>query len=141
MDFHLIGPNLISGNMPDPMPIRAIRGAITAPENTREAILEASSELLQTIIETNDLHPNEVIAATFSVTQDLSRAYPAEAARRLGWAEAALMCVQEMQVEGALAMCIRVRVLIEKNLAQAEIKHQYMRGAADLRKDWQEEQR
>ena len=117
------------------MPIRAIRGAITAPENTREAILEASSELLQAIIEANDLHPNEVIAATFSVTQDLSRAYPAEAARRLGWAEAALMCVQEMQLEGALDHCIRVRVLWEPDRLQSEVKHRYMRGAADLRKD------
>jgi len=135
VDFHFIGPNLISGNMPAPMPIRAIRGAITAPENTREAILEASSELLQAIIETNDLHPNEVIAATFSVTQDLSRAYPAEAARRLGWAEAALMCVQEMHLEGALDHCIRVRVLWETDKLQSEVRHRYMRGAADLRKD------
>ena len=141
MDFHFIGPNLISGNMPAPMPIRAIRGAITASENSLEAILEASSLLLQAIIDTNDLHSNEVVAATFSVTQDLNRAYPAEAARSLGWTEAALMCFQEMHVEGGLAMCIRVRVLIEKDLAQAEIKHQYMRGAADLRKDRQEEQR
>jgi len=136
-----LDPNLINGNMPAPMPIRAIRGAITASENSREAILEASSLLLKAIIETNDLHSNQVVAATFSVTQDLNRAYPAEAARSLGWTEVALMCFQEMHVEGGLEMCIRVRVLIEKDLAQAEIKHQYMQGAADLRKDWQEEQR
>jgi len=126
--------------MPAAMPIRAIRGAITASENSREAILEASRKLLQVIIDANDLHSDQVVAATFSVTQDLNRAYPAEAARSLGWTEVALMCFQEMHVEGALAMCIRVRILIEKDLAQAEIKHQYMRGAADLRNDWQEEQ-
>ncbi len=136
--LEFVDPNLIDGNMPVPMPIRAIRGAITASENSREAILEASSQLLEAIIEANDLHANEVVAATFSATEDLNRAYPAEAARSLGWTEVALLCVQEMHVEGSLDMCIRVRVLIEKDLAQADLDHQYMRGAVDLRKDWQE---
>ena len=84
------------------MPIRAIRGAITASENSREAIEEATGLLLRALIEDNRLLASEVLAATFSVTSDLDQIYPAEMARGLGWTEAALMCVQEMQVEGAL---------------------------------------
>lgn len=117
------------------MPIRAIRGAITAPENSREAIEEATGLLLRALIEDNGLLASEVIAATFSVTSDLDQVYPAEVARGLGWTEAALMCVQEMQVEGALNQCIRVSVLWETDRQQSEVRHRYMRGAADLRKD------
>jgi chorismate mutase len=117
------------------MPIRAVRGATTAAENLREAILEATDELLQELIQANDLRTHEVIAATFSVTPDLDQAYPAEAARMLGWTDAALMCVQEMHVERGLEKCIRVRVLWETDKPQGEIRHRYIRRAADLRRD------
>ena len=121
--------------MPRSMPIRAIRGAITVPENSRTAILEATHALLQALIETNGLSADEVIAATFSVTPDLDQAYPAEAARDLGWTEAGLMCVQEMRVEGGLNRCIRVRVLWETEQPQSAVTHRYLRGAASLRTD------
>jgi chorismate mutase len=121
--------------MPRRMSLRAIRGAITAPNNSRTAILEVTRELLQSIIEANSLRASDVIAATFSVTPDLDQAYPAEAARGIGWTDAALMCVQEMRVEGALSNCIRVRVLWETDQPQAAVTHSYLRGAAILRTD------
>ena len=121
------------------MPIRAVRGAITASENSREAILAATRELLQAVIEANRLDASAVIAATFSVTADLDRAYPAEAARSLGWMEAGLLCVQEMRVQGALDKCIRVRVLWETERPQSAMKHCYLHGASELRKDLLEE--
>ena len=117
------------------MPVRAIRGAITVPENSQEAILEATRALLQALTEANGLKPSEVIAATFSVTPDLDRAYPAEVARDLGWTEAGLMCVQEMRVEGALNQCIRVRVLWDTEQPQSAVAHRYLEGAAILRTD------
>lgn len=121
--------------MPRSMPIRAIRGAITVPENSRAAILEATHALLQSLVEANGLRAGEVIAATFSVTPDLDQAYPAEAARDLGWKEAGLMCVQEMRVEGALNRCIRVRVLWETEQPQSAVTHSYLRDAISLRTD------
>lgn len=121
--------------MPRSMPVRAIRGAITVPENSQEAILEATRALLQALTEANGLKPSEVIAATFSVTPDLDRAYPAEVARDLGWTEAGLMCVQEMRVEGALNQCIRVRVLWDTEQPQSAVAHRYLEGAAILRTD------
>ncbi len=121
--------------MPRSMPIRAIRGAITVNDNSRGAILEAANALLQALIEANGLKVGEVIAATFSVTPDLDRAYPAEAAREVGWTDAALMCLQEMQVEGALSKCIRVCVLWETVQPQSEVIHRYLREAAKLRTD------
>ena len=121
--------------MPRRMPIRAIRGAITVPDNTRSAILEATHTLLQSLVEANGLRADEVIAATFSATSDLDQGYPAEAARDLGWTETGLMCVQEMRVEGALDKCIRVRVLWETEQPQSAVSHRYLRGAASLRTD------
>ncbi len=121
--------------MPRSMPIRAIRGAITVPENSRAAILEATHALLRSLVEANGLRAGEVIAATFSVTPDLDQAYPAEAARDLGWKEAGLMCVQEMRVEGALNRCIRVRVLWETEQPQSAVTHSYLRDATSLRTD------
>jgi len=121
--------------MPRSMSIRALRGAITASENSREAILAATLKLLQALIEANRIDASAVIAATFSVTADLDRAYPAEAARDLGWTEAGLLCVQEMRVQGALDKCIRVRVLWETERPQSAMRHCYLRGASDVRPD------
>jgi chorismate mutase len=117
------------------MNLCALRGAITVAENSREAILQASGELLLALIEDNDIEPQDVIAATFSATGDLDAAYPAEAARDLGWREAGLLCLQEMAVEGALPMCLRVRVLWHTGKTQPQMRHQYLRGAAVLRPD------
>jgi len=121
--------------MPRTMPLRAIRGAVTVPENSKAAIHEATHELLQSLTKANSLDAVDVVSATFSVTPDLNQAYPAEAAREMGWADAALMCVQEMQVEGALSRCIRVRVLWETLGPQSAVEHRYLRGAAELRPD------
>jgi chorismate mutase len=117
------------------MPLRAVRGAITVLENTRVAILDGTASLLQALVEANGLQASAVIAATFTVTADLDQAYPAEAARELGWTHASLLCVQEMRVEGALEKCIRVGLLWETDRAQAEVRHCYLRGAAALRPD------
>ncbi len=121
--------------MPRNMPIRAIRGAITVPDNSRTAILEATHALLQALVEANGMSAGEVIAATFSVTADLDQAYPAEAARDLGWTEAGLMCVQEMRVEGTVNKCIRVQVLWETEEPRSAVTHRYLGGAASLRTD------
>lgn len=119
------------------MPIRALRGAITVPENTRPSLLAAAEELLQSLIEDNGIEPEAVVTATFTTTADLTAAYPAEAARSLGWTQAGLLCVEEMPVEGALEKCLRVLVLWESNRPQSTMKHQYLRGAEDLRPDLQ----
>ena len=69
---------------------RGIRGAITATENSEEAILEATTELLQQMIKANDIEADQIASATFTTTVDLNAEYPAVAARRLGWVDTAL---------------------------------------------------
>ena len=115
---------------------RGIRGATTAEENTAEAILAATRELLALIVEANDLKTEDVASAIFTTTPDLTTAFPARAAREMGWQDVALLDVQEILVPGSLERCIRVLIHWNTGKSAAEIKHVYLKGAQALRPDW-----
>lgn len=112
---------------------RGIRGATTCEENTREAILEATRDMLVRMIEANGLHPDDIASAIFTTTADLSAEFPAVAARALGWLDTALMCGHEMAVPGSLPRCIRVLVHWNTERRADEVVHVYIRGAQNLR--------
>jgi len=118
------------------MPIRGVRGAATVEADNPEEILVASRQLLQAIIEANPaLQPADLASAFFTVTDDLHSAYPAQAARELGWDFVPLMCAQEIPVPGSLPRCIRVLLHWNTELPQREIRHVYLGAAAELRPD------
>jgi chorismate mutase len=114
---------------------RGIRGATTADANTREAILEATRDMLERLIEANGLRSEDIASAIFSTTADLTAEFPAVAARELGWLDAALFCTHEMAVPGSLARCIRVLIHWNTTRRADEIVHVYIRGARTLRPD------
>ena len=115
--------------------MKGIRGAISVPEDTAEEITKATALLLREIVEKNGLAEEEIVSVFFTVTSDLQAAYPAPAARNLlGWDDIPLMCMQEMEVAGALTRCIRVLLLVERERA-AKVRHVYLREAAALRPD------
>ena len=114
---------------------RGIRGATTAAENTAEAVLEATREMLYIMIRANRMQPEDVASAYFTTTLDLTATYPALAARQLGWYDVALLCGHEMQVPGGLARCIRVLVHWNTTLTAKQITHVYLREAKALRPD------
>ena len=121
------------------MPVRGIRGAVQADANTPEAILGATQTLLQAILDANpELQTEEIAAAMFTVTQDLEAAFPAQAARRLGWNEVPLLCFQEIPVPGSLGRCIRVLLLWNTALPQNSIHPVYLGAAARLRPELSE---
>lgn len=117
------------------MHVRGIRGATTAEANTAEAILEATREVLVHMARANDVETDELAAVFFTVTPDLDAAYPAEAARHLGWTSVPLLSFADLQVPGALPRCIRVLMLWNTPRSQDEIVHVYLRDAAALRPD------
>lgn len=121
----------------DALPVRArgIRGATTVTRNTREAILDATRELLEAMIQANDIQAEDVACAWFTTTPDLNADFPAIAARQLGWTQVALMDAHHMNVPGALPMCLRVMLLVNTTRRQEEIVHVYLRGARILRPD------
>ncbi|HEU5344030.1 MAG TPA: chorismate mutase [Ktedonobacterales bacterium] len=113
---------------------RGVRGATTATANDREAMLEATRELLRRLEERNQITPDDIAAAFFTVSDDLDAEYPALAARQLGWTEAALMCAREIPVPTTtVARCIRVLLLVNTEKAASEMRHVYLRGAVALR--------
>ncbi len=117
------------------MPCRGVRGATTAEANTREAILQATRQLLALMIRLNDIDPDDVASVIFSTTPDLDAEFPALAARQLGWLEVPLLCTHEMHVPGALPRCIRVLLHWNTEKSAREINHVYIKEAASLRPD------
>ena len=117
------------------MLVRAIRGAITVSENTKESILEGTRELLIEIIKRNNLDNLNIISAVFTVTSDLNATFPAIAARELGWTDISLMCTNEIAVPGSLKSCIRVLLHFNTDMSNHEINHVYLKGATVLRPD------
>ncbi|HEV8193448.1 MAG TPA: chorismate mutase [Ktedonobacterales bacterium] len=110
-----------------------IRGATTVAENTREAILEATRELLRLIVARNEIAVEDVSSAFFTLTEDLDAEHPAMAARQIGWEQVALLCAREIPVPGSLGRCIRVLVHVNTEKSQADMRHVYLRDAVRLR--------
>ena len=116
--------------------LRAIRGATTVDADEPAEIRTATAELLQQLVRQNDLTPSDIISAIFTLTPDLRSAFPAHAARELGWHDVPLLCTMEIPVPGALGHCIRVLLHVETTRDRAAIRHVYLRGARTLRPDW-----
>jgi chorismate mutase len=88
----------------------AVRGAIKAPRNDVNAILDTTEELLRELISRNDLEPERMVSCLFTSTDDLNAEFPAVAARRLGLDQVPLLCTRELDVPGAMRGVIRVLV-------------------------------
>jgi chorismate mutase len=114
---------------------RGVRGAITVVDNTAEAILDATRELLSTMIEANQIEPDDIGSVFFTTTSDLNAEYPAVAARQFGWEHVALLCSHEMDVPHGLKRCLRILILWNTTRAARDIHHVYLRDAERLRPD------
>jgi len=119
------------------MAVRGIRGATTTDEDSEAAIIQATTELLARIAHENTIHPDDIAAAWFTTTPDLTSEFPAAAARQLGWGDVPLMCAHEMDVPASnprsLPRCIRVLLLVNTNVPTSAIRFVYLRGAEKLR--------
>ncbi|MCI8520060.1 MAG: chorismate mutase [Clostridia bacterium] len=117
------------------MAVRAIRGATTAEENTREAIIAATIELLGEIEKQNDLKNADAVSIIFTVTSDLTAVFPAAAVREMGITTVPLLDMSAPEIDGSLKMCIRTMIHINTDKTKEEINHVYLRGARVLRPD------
>jgi len=94
--------------MTAPREPRAVRGAISVEQDSPEAIVAATGELLTALLEANDLALTDLTSAYFTATPDLRSEFPAKGARAVGWDEVPMLCAEEIDVAGALPRCIRV---------------------------------
>ena len=118
---------------------RGLRGATTATANTKEAIREATREMLEELVKANSLQKDSIAAAIFTTTRDLNAEFPAVAARQMGWEHVALLDTHEMDVPDGLPSCIRTLVLVNTDRQANELVNVYLRGAVNLRSRGTEE--
>jgi chorismate mutase len=118
------------------MAVRGVRGATTVSANTREAILGATRELLDALIRANQIQAADVASICFTMTPDLDAAFPAAAAREMGWMDTALLDAQAPRVANDIARCIRVLIHWNTDHARDRIRHVYLNDACQLRPDW-----
>lgn len=118
------------------MTTRGIRGATQTPANQPHAIYQATQDLLLALLEANPgLTPQDIGSIFFTVSPDLNAAYPALAARNLGWDLVPMLCAQEIAVPNGMERCIRVLLHWNTNLPQTAIRHVYLGETARLRPD------
>ncbi len=117
------------------MAVRAIRGAIQVDADERESLLDATAELVTEVLRRNTLEPDDLISVVFTVTPDLRSDFPAYAARRLGLTDVPLLCATEIDVAGAMPRVVRLLAHVETDRPRADLRHIYLRGAAQLRTD------
>lgn len=117
------------------MAVRGLRGAIQVDEDERQALLDATCELVTEVLKRNAVRSEDVISIVFTTTPDLRSEFPAYAARQLGLADVPLLCASEIDVPGALPHVVRLLAHVETDRRRDELRHVYLRGAAALRTD------
>jgi chorismate mutase len=114
--------------------IWAVRGAVRAEGNDPEAILDATEQLMQALLERNSLSAERLVSCIFTSTEDLNAEFPAVAARRLGLNSVPLLCAREVAVPGAMDRVIRVLVHYHAETEHTP-NHTYLGAAQALRAD------
>jgi chorismate mutase len=116
------------------MRLYALRGATTVDADDRDAILTATTELMDALLERNALTAADLVSCLFTLTPDLHAEFPAVAAREMGLSRVPLLCAREIPVPGALPSV--VRVLIHCHAPDDhQPQHVYLREARRLRLD------
>lgn len=115
--------------------VRALRGATTLERDEREHLIERTQELIATLFERNGLDEDDLVSLVFTATDDISSAYPAEAARDAGITHVPLLCARELEIDGGIPRCIRVLVHTYTDADPRDLRHVYLHGARQLRTD------
>ena len=115
--------------------VRALRGATQVDADDREIVLAATRELVGEVLARNDLAAQDVVSIVFTATRDLTAVAPALAARQLGLHDVALICAQEMWVEGSMPRVVRLLAHVETTRRRDEVVNVYLHGTEVLRGD------
>ncbi|MGA7172431.1 MAG: chorismate mutase, partial [Candidatus Dormiibacterota bacterium] len=92
-------------------------------------------EMLGQILQDNGATTEDIAAVIFTVTDDLQGVNPAAAAREHGFQGVPLLVVREHGGDDRVAHCLRVLLLLNTKLSQAQLCHAYLRAAKVLRPD------
>lgn len=126
---------MVSTEGPGPARLVALRGATTVESDTREALLERTSELLTILLERNDIEHDQLVSIIFTATEDLTSEFPAAAARGLGLGDVPLLCARELSVDGGNPATVRVLIHCYSTRPRTSLRHVYLHRAKHLRDD------
>lgn len=115
--------------------MRALRGATTIDDDTKEQVTSRTQALVSAMLDRNDVSKDDLISIVFTATDDVHSMFPATAAREIGLGDVPLLCARELDIEGATPRCIRVLMHVMTNKARSELHHVYLEGARGLRDD------
>jgi chorismate mutase len=115
--------------------VRALRGATTLDVDERDHLLERTQELIDAMLERNGLTEDDLVSIVFTATDDISSAYPAEAARVAGITHVPLLCARELDIDGGIERCIRLLVHAYTERSVRDLRHPYLHAARQLRTD------
>jgi len=115
--------------------VRALRGATTVESDEAEHVGERTRTLVQTMLDRNGVQHDDLISVLFTATDDIHSVFPATAARSLGLADVPLICARELDVVGAMPLCIRVMMHCTTTRSRRELHHVYLENAVALRHD------
>lgn len=118
-----------------PAAVRALRGATTVDDDTKEQVTSRTQALVSAMLDRNDVSKDDLISIVFTATDDVHSMFPATAAREIGLGDVPLLCARELDIEGATPRCIRVLMHVMTNKARSELHHVYLEGARGLRDD------
>ena len=117
------------------MRVRAVRGATQLEHDSRDHMLERVAEMVTDVMRVNGLTVDDFISIVFTATSDLHSAFPAYAARQLGFDDVPLICARELEIEGSMPRVVRMMAHVETHMSRSEVTHVYLHGAAHLRRD------
>src|SRR3954452_25606090 len=116
------------------MRLYALRGATTVAADERQAIIDATSELMHELLARNALAADDLVSCLFTLTPDLHAEFPAVAPRESGLSGVPLMCAQELNGPGSMERVIRV--MVHRYLPDGgRPQHVYLGEARALRLD------
>jgi len=115
----------------------ALRGATTVDEDTPDQVRSRTIALLKEMMDRNSIELDDIVSVIFTVTSDVHSMFPATAARDIGFGGIPLICAREIDVEGALPLCLRVLMHFESDIPRSQLRPIYAEGAIVLREDLQ----
>lgn len=113
----------------------ALRGATTVDEDTPDQVRSRTIALLKEMMDRNSIELDDIVSVIFTVTSDIHSMFPATAARVIGFDGIPLLCAREIDVEGALPLCLRVLIHFETDIPRSQLRPIYAEGAIVLRED------
>lgn len=115
--------------------VRAVRVATTVEYDDAALVHDAIQELLTAMLSQNDIQSDDIVSAFFTASPDIRCAFPATAARALGWTDVPMLCAAEIDVPEAQPRCLRVMLHVERRPAHSRLVPIYLREAVSLRPD------